>query len=208
MTVKKSLENRIRGWFPQEPVFKAAQRTKITSVNRDRSFKVRRWLHGASAFISSLMGQISLKTKLLVLAFGFGIFSTWLLYYLTINDFIDGFVLLWAGRVVPSALFILVIASYASDYFKNRAYRKNHPSESISPILRLWGTIIGVIGGAIVTVSYFLTLLEYSFPELSTIPFYLGLVGALVFLLGCGLYIKWRKRNKLEPFQTATNNFH
>ena len=158
----------------------------MASVNRSRSFKVRRWLHGTSAFISSLMGQISLRTKLLVLAFGFGIFSTWLLYYLAINDFIGNFALLLAGRIVPNAFFILIIASYAYDYFKNRAYRKNYPSKSISPILRQWGTIIGVTGGAIVTVSYFLTLFEYSFPELSTIPFYLGLVGALVFLLGVG----------------------
>jgi hypothetical protein len=204
MNMKKSLESRIKGWFPQEPVFKAPLKVqKMASFNRNRSFKVRRWLHGASAFISSLMSQISLKTKLLTLAFGFGIFSTWLLYYLTINDFIGGFGLLWVGRIFPSALFILVIASYAYDFFKNRAYRKNHPSESISSILRLWGTIIGVIGGAIVTVSYFLTLFEYSFPELSTIPFYLDLVGGLIFLLGWGLYVKWRQRNKLSPFNSA-----
>jgi CDP-diglyceride synthetase len=200
MTVKKSLQNRIRGWFPQEPVFKAPQRTKMASINRNRSFKVRRWLHGASAFTYSLMSQISLKTKLLTLAFGLAIFSTWLLYYLTINDFIGAFVLNWTGRIVPSALFILIIASYAYDYFKNRAYRKSHPSENRSPILRLSGTIIGVIGGAIVTISYFLTLFELSFPELSTIPFYLGLFGSLVFLLGWGLYVLWRKRNKIEPF--------
>jgi hypothetical protein len=200
MTVKKNLENRIRGWFPQEPVFKATQRTKMASVDRNRSFKVRRWLHGTSAFTSSLMGQISLRTKLIVLAFGFGIFSTWLLYYLAINDFISNFTLFWVGRIVLSAFFILIITSYAYDYFKNRVYRKNHPSESISPLLRQWGTIIGVTGGVIVTVAYFLTLFELSFPELSTIPFYLGLVGALVFLLGYGLYLKWRQRNKIIPF--------
>jgi hypothetical protein len=200
MTIKKSLENRIRGWFPHEPVLKARLKAQIAPVNRNRSFKVRRWLHGASAFISSLMGQISLKTKILVITFGIGIFSTWLLYYLTINDFIDGFVLLWAGRIVPNAFLILIIAFYSYDYFKNREYRKNYPSENRNPILRLWGTIIAVIGGAILTISYLLTYFEFSFPELSTIPFYLDLVGGLVFLLGWGLYLEWRKRNKLTPF--------
>jgi hypothetical protein len=200
MNVKKSLESRIRGWFPQEPVLKVPLKTKMASVNRNRSFKVRRWLHGTSAFISSLMGQISLKTKLLWLAVGFGIFSTWLLYYLTINDFIGGFALHWAGMIVPNAFLILIIALYAYDFFKNRPYRKSHPS--ISPILKFWGTIIGLIGGAVLAISYLLTLFEFSFPELSTIPFYLGLLGLLVSLSGWGLYIEWRKRNKLSPFNS------
>jgi hypothetical protein len=161
-------------------------------------FKIRRWLHGTSAFLSSLMSQISLRTKLLVLAFGFGIFSSWLLYYFTINDFIGGFVLDWAARVVPSVLFLFIIASYAYGYSKNRAYRKSHSSENISPNLRVWGTIFGVTGGVILTISYFLTL--FAFPKLSITPFYLGIVGMLVFLVGWGIYIKWRKSNKLSPF--------
>ncbi len=208
MRLKKSLENNVRGWLPKEPtVSKTSTRidskTRIENAKRKQDspiFKTRTWLHGASAFISSLMGQISLKTKILVLVFGLGIFTTLLLYYLTINDFIGDFVLFWTGKIVPNAFLILIIATYSYDYFKKRAYRKNHPGQNISPILRLCGTIIGVIGGAILAISYFLTLIEYSFTDLSTIPFYLNLVGLLVFLLGWGLYIKWRKVNKLRPF--------
>lgn len=200
---KKSLENRIRGWLPQEPVLKMPLKAPMAPVNSSLSFRARRWLHGASAFISSLMSQISLKTKLILLAFGLAIFTTWLLYFLTISNFISDFVLLWVGKVVPSALMILIIALYSYDYFKKRIYRKNYPSENRSPILRFWGTIIGVIGGAIITISYLLTLFEFSFPELSTIPFYLGLVGLLVGLSGWGLYMEWRKRNKLSPFNSV-----
>jgi amino acid permease len=107
-------------------------------------------------------------------------------------------VLDWAARVVPSVLFLFIIASYAYDYSKNRAYRKSHSSENISPNLRVWGTIFGVTGGVILTISYFLTL--FAFPKLSITPFYLGIVGMLVFLVGWGIYIKWRKSNKLSPF--------
>jgi hypothetical protein len=96
---------------------------------------------------------------------------------------------------------LILIALYAYDYFKKRAYRKNHLSES--PILRLWGLSISVIGGAILAISYFLTLFKYSFPELSTIPFYLGLLGLLVSLSGWGLYMEWRKRNRLSPFNSV-----
>jgi hypothetical protein len=101
---------------------------------------VRRWLHGASAFISSLLGQISLKTKILLFAFGVGLFSTWLLYYFIINEFVGSFVLDWAGRIIPSVLLLLIIASYSNDYFRNRTYRKSHPSASLSPNLKLCKT--------------------------------------------------------------------
>jgi hypothetical protein len=208
MKAKKKFENNIRGWLPKEPTISKKSANHIMKIENAKSkqdspiFKTQKWLHGASAFISSLMRQISLKNKLLVLAFGFGIFSTWLLYYLTINYFIGGFVLLWVGRIFPSTLNILIIASIVFDYFKNREYRKNHPSQTISPIMRLWGIIIGVTGGAIVMISYFLTLLNNYFIELSIIPFYLDIVGLLVSLLGYGLYMEWRKRNKLSPFFT------
>ncbi len=33
MTAKKSLENRIRGWFPQEPSFKIIQKTDSLTAN-------------------------------------------------------------------------------------------------------------------------------------------------------------------------------
>jgi hypothetical protein len=192
----------IRGWFPQEPVSKASTKIQLGPINRSQSFKVRRWLHGTSAFISSLMGQLSLKTKILVITLAVGIFLPCLLYNLTINHFINGFVLHWAAMIVPNAFLILTIAFYSYDYFKKRKYRKSHLSENRSPILRLWGTIIGVTGGAIIAISYLLTLFEFSFPKLSTIPFYLGLLGLLVSLPGWGLYMEWRKRNKLSPFNS------
>jgi hypothetical protein len=106
--------------------------------------------------------------------------------------------------IVSNAFLILTIVFYSYDYFKKRGiYRKSHPIESINPLLRQWGTIIGVIGGAILAISYLLTLFEFSFPELSTIPFYLGLLGLLVSLSGWGLYMEWRKRNKLSPFNST-----
>ncbi len=213
MTVKKSLGRRIRGWFPQEPnASKAPSKTDFQSrIGTDKpkqkslSFKTRRWLHGTSAFISSLMSQISLKTKLLIIAFGLGIFTTWLLYFLTISNFISDLIFFWAGKVVPSALMILIIAFYSYDYFNKRTYRKNHPIVNVNPNLRLMGMIIGGIAGAILVSSYLLLLsFVFSSPvNPSTIPFYLDVAGSFMGFLGWGLYMLWRKRNKLSPFNST-----
>lgn len=109
---------------------------------------------------------------------------------------------------IPFGLFILPIIYFTlhwliSLHFKRKEPYKKHPYENLNPNLRLGGTIIGVIAGAILVYSYYLTLFVYSTLENpSTIPFYLDLVGLFVFLLGWGLYMLWRKRNKLSPFKT------
>ncbi len=204
MNVKKSLENRIRGWLPKEPVLNAPFKAQIVPVDRSLSFKVRRWLHGTSAFISSLIGQINLRTKILMLAFGIGIFTIWFLYSLTMNNLISGFALLWGGRLVDYSVFLFVVVYYSYDYFKKRASHKNLLSENINPNLRLGGIIIGVIGGAILVCSYLLRLFVDSTPQVpATAPFYLDIAALLMLLFGFGLDMEWRKRNKLSPFNST-----
>lgn len=203
MNVKKTLESRIRGWFPQEPVLKAPLKAQIAPINRSSSFKVRRWLHGTSAFISSLLGQISLITKILVLAFGIGIFTIGFLYFLTINNLISGFVNLWVGRIVDVSVLLLVVVYYSYDYFKNKLSHKNHLSESINPNLKLWGniaTIIGLLMGlsAIILINFFDYFLDSN--GVLLVPFYFGLGAFFVILFGFWLSMEWRKRNKLSPF--------
>ena len=203
MTLKKSLENRIRGWLPKEPVLKAPLKAQIAPVNRSSSFKVRRWLHGISAFTLSLLGQISLRTKVKLLAFGIGIFTIELLYFLTIRNFVSGFVNLWGGRMAEFSFFLLIVGDYFYYYFKNKASHKNHLSESINPNLRLWGNIATVIGflmgfSAIILINFYDYFLDSN--GVFIVPFYLGLGAFFVLLFGFWLSMEWRKRNKLSPF--------
>ncbi len=201
MKTKRSLENRIRGWFPQEPVFKAPLKfQKMASVNRNRSFKVRTWLHGFSAFITSLWNQRSLKFKMGTLLFGFFVFIEFFLYFLVLNNLVNQYWFNLGG--VTLLVSYLTLNWVISHYLKRKEPYKNHPN--ISPNLKLGGIIIGVIAGAVLVYSTYLTSFVYSTPETaSTTPFYLGLVCSLVFLLGWGLYLLWRKRNRLSPFNSA-----
>jgi hypothetical protein len=120
MNIKKSLDNRIRGWFPQEPALKMTLKARMTTVNRSTSFKVRRWLHGFSAFMHSLIGHISLRTKLNVLAFGIGIFTIELLYFLTIRHLVSGSVNHWGGQIAVAIYFLFIIADSFYYYFKKK----------------------------------------------------------------------------------------
>ena len=201
MKVKKSLENRIRGWFPQEPVLKTSLKSQIAPANRNRSFKVRRWLHGTSAFITSLLWrQRSKRSKISAILFGFFVFFDFFLYFLVAADSVN-FVWFNLGWLMLMGSY-LTLQWLISFYFERKEPYKNHPN--ISPNLRLGGIIIGVIAGALLLYSTYLISFVYSTPETaSTIPFYLGLVGSLVFLLGWGLYMLWCKRNKLSPFNSA-----
>ena len=207
MTLKKSLENRIRGWFPQEPkVSKAPTSTRFQTrkvQNRNSlSFKTRRWLRGIKAFTSSLLGQISFRTKIWVLAFGVLLFSDWLLYYLTIKNLIGGFVLHWAARITSPAVLILFVVITLYDFFKNRTFRKSHPIEVKSPNLKLGSIVVGVASVTILAYLEFSDLFLAS-QNLSGIGFYVLMVDLLLFFIAWGLYLEWRKKNKLSPFNST-----
>jgi hypothetical protein len=206
MNVKKSLENRVRGWFPQEPVLKVPLKAQMAPVNRSQSFKIKRWLHGTSAFITSLLWrQRSKRFKIGAILFGSFVLINFFLVFLVTNNSVNFFWFNFAWLTLMLSYNTLqLLISY---YFKRKEPYKNHPI--ISPNLRLGSIIIGVIGGAILVCSYLLILFVISTPtNFSTFPFYLGIVALLMFLLGLGLDMEWRKRNKIEPFQTDTNNFH
>lgn len=73
------------------------------------------------------------------------------------------------------------------------------PGESMKPNLRLWGIIICVIAVAIWISSIILDFFRDYLKDNSgtfTVPFYLALIGLLVFLLGDMLFLKGKKRNK------------
>ena len=202
MTVKKSLGNRIRGWFPQEPVLKAPLNVKIAPLNSSTSFKVRRWLHGTSAFIMSLLWrQRSKRSKIGAMLFGSFVLFDFFLYFLVASKVINFF---WFNF----GLLILMVSYFSlqwliSFYFKGKEPYKNKPN--ISPNLRLGGIISSGIAGAILVYSYYLAFFVYSVPQnASTVPpllgFYLNLLALFMISLGFGLYMLWRKRNKIEPF--------
>ncbi len=201
MTIKKSLESRIRGWFPQEPVLKAPLKVQIAPVNRNLSFKMRRWLHGISAFITSLLWrQRNKRFKIGAILLGFFVFFDFFMYFLVATNSVN-FVWFNLGLLIINGSY-LTLQWLVSFYFDRKEPYKNHPN--INPNLRLAGIIIGVTAGALLLYSTYLISFVYSTPETaSTTPFYLGLVGSLVFLLGWGLYMLWRKRNKLSPFNSA-----
>jgi hypothetical protein len=201
MTTKKSLESRIRGWFPQEPVLKMPHKAQIAPVNRNLNFKMRRWLHGTLAFITSLLWrQRSKRFKIGAILLGFFVFFDFFMYFLVETNSVN-FVWFNLGLLIINGSY-LTLQWLVSFYFGRKEPYKNHPN--INPNLRLAGIIICVTAGALLLYSTYLISFVYSTPETaSTIPFYLGLVGSLVFLLGWGLYMLWCKINKLSPFNST-----
>jgi hypothetical protein len=199
MNVKKTLQNRIRGWFPKEPVLKAPLKTQIGPVNRSRSFKARRWLHGTSAFIRALWCQRSLRTKIGAVLLGVVIFLNFFLYFLITNNLVSRYLYNFGLTILPISYFALQWV--VSLYFRRKEPFKNLPSENMNPTLRLGGTIICVIAVAVMAYSTYMIDFVYSntHENPSTIPFYLGLVGLFVFLLGWGLFMLGRKRTKIIP---------
>ena len=196
MNIKKRLEKRIRGWLPKEPVLKAPPKSQMTRVNRSLRFKVGRWFHGTSAFVSSLLGQISLRTKITVLALGIVVFSDWLLYFLTVRNFVSDSVLHWGAKISLYSCLLLAAVGIPYDYFRRRKYLKNHPSENINPSLILGGTIAWGISVAILGYSMYLMDFASTLESASTIPFYLSLVGILMLFVGMGLSYLGQRRNE------------
>jgi hypothetical protein len=76
MTLKKSLENRLRGWLPKEPTVSKNPRemrfqSRIKTDNRKQNspgFKLRRWISGVSAFTLSLWRQMGLLTQVFTIS--------------------------------------------------------------------------------------------------------------------------------------------
>jgi hypothetical protein len=207
MTVKKSLENRIRGWFPQEPVLKAPLKTHSATVSRKRSFKVRRWLHGTAAFILSLLRQSKKLVLIIAILIGNSLIFP-LLNYLSIetNNFV---VFFWAEQIAMFGLVLLMIVVTYQYFFKKKAassetLKQNKVRQSMKPNLGLWGAIVEMIALTMWFSANYLTTFVYPTPETSStapsnIPSYLGLVGVLVFLLGWGLFYLGWKQNKQKP---------
>ncbi len=207
MNVKKSLEHRIKGWLPKEPVLKTPLKAKIVPVNRSLSFRVRRWLYGSSAFLKALLWcQRSRKFKTLAVAMGVFVLSEFLFLLVAsnlLNSYwfeIGSLTLLWGYLGLQLGLI---------RYFEGKEPRKNQPVESMKPNQKLWSTIIIVIGAAMMistlVLGFYDDYLLYNSPfivlpfYLGVFPYYLGLFGLFMILLGWWLSREWRKRNKLSP---------
>ncbi len=196
MKTKKELRE-IRGWFPQEPVLKAPLKAQIAPVNISTSFKVRKWLHGFSAFITSLLWrQRSKRFKIEAVLYGVFIFLNFLIYFLVTSNIVS-FYLFDFGLVI--LLFSYLALWWGISYFfKRKQPYKNHPTENMNPYLRLGGTVTCVIAIAVLVYSTYLLDFVYTAPENpSTTPFYLGLVGIFGLILGWGLLYLSRNRSKL-----------
>jgi len=200
MNVKKSLENRLRGWLPQEPVLKAPLKAQISPVNRGLSFKARRWLHGFSAFMISLWRHSSLRFKMKTALFGVLVLSEFFMFFLVTRNLIGFY-------SYNFAVFMLLLGYGAlqwgiSRYLERKEPHKNQPIENMNP-LRLGGTIIGV--AAVPVLVYSTYLMDFVYPKNpSAFPFYLTLVGVFMFLIGWGLFAVGRKRSK---YSHSLNSF-
>ena len=201
MNVKKSLQNRIRGWLPQEQVSKIPFHAQIVPINLSLSFKVRRWLRGFSAFITALWCQRSLRFKMQAVFFGAFAFLSVFMFFLGANNLVGsswndfGWFMLLVGYGALQA----VIYRYS----ERREPRKNQPIKNMNPSLRFGSTILCVLGVAIFGYSIYLTDFVYNtFENSSTIPFYLLLLGLLVYMLGLGIFALGRKGSKYSLLQT------
>ena len=124
----------------------------MAPVTRCQSFKVRRWLHGTSAFITYLLWRQRIKRfKIDTILFGFFVFSGFFLLFLVAEHLVNFY---WSNFGL-----LTLMASYftlqwlISSYFNRKEPCKNHPN--INPNLRLSGTIMSVIAGAILVYSYY-----------------------------------------------------
>lgn len=206
MKAKRSLESRIRGWLPQEPSvprrMELKPRIRRNQQGQNRlGFKVRRWLVGFSAFMGSLCRQRSVRTKGIILAFAAIVLAGFVLYFLADRHLISNSMILWGTWVFQGGFLLYLIVDSLYHYFKDRASGKNRLTVNVSPSLRLAGIFVCGVAAAVMVSTYFLELYVYISPENpSTIPFYLGILALLLYLFGLGLYMEWRKKNKLEPF--------
>ena len=206
MNAKRSLESRIRGWLPQEPSvpkrMELQPRIRGNQLGQERlGFKVRRWLVGFSAFMGSLWRQMSLRTKGIILTLIVTIFGASALYFLADRHLISNSMILWGSWVFQGGFLLYIIVDSLYHYFKDRASGKNRLTVNVNPSLRLAGILVCGVAAAVMVSTYFLELYVYSFPSnFPTVPFYLGILAFLLYLLGLGLYMEWRKKNKLEPF--------
>jgi hypothetical protein len=224
MNVKKSLENRLRGWLPKEPTVSKTpakigfqKRTETDNQKQNSpSFKIRRWLHGVSAVGRSLMRQMSLRTKITAVAFGVYFFTLLSLLFLVERNLISVFADFLVGYIAYGGFLLVIGVGSLYDYFKKKAFStgnlpQNKVGESVKLNLKLWSTIIIVIGAAMMISTFILGFynyyLIYNSPfivlpfYLGVFPYYLGLFGLSMVLLGWLLSMERRKRNKLNLFR-------
>jgi hypothetical protein len=200
------LETRIRVWFPQEPNAQGRvelqQRIRRNQLGQNSlGFKVRRWLVGFSAFMGSLWRQMSARTKGIILALSAIVLAGFVLYFLADRHLISNSMILWGTWIFQGGFLLYIIVDSLYHYFKDRTSGKNRLTVNINPILRLAGILVCGIATAVMVSTYLLELYVYSFPSnFPTLPFYLGILALLLYLVGLGLYMEWRKKNKLEPF--------
>ena len=219
MNAKKSLVNRIRGWYPKEPNapksptktgFPMKMKTETRKQNSP-SFKVRRWFHGVFAFTRSLLRQMS------VMLFVSGVYALIMfsIAFLTWRNLISGLPVVLAEIFANFGFMLLLGAGSLYEYFRKKrvkaaSLQQNKVNQSTKSNLKLGSDIMIVVGIAMMTTasglfSYARYLVSNSgnfvvFPfYLGALPFYLGIFGIVMFLSGWGLFVKWRKRNKLNP---------
>ena len=197
MNVKKTLQNRIRGWLPQEPnVPKTPTRTgfpmKMKTDNRKQvspGFKVRRWLHGVSA----LLRQRSLGTKIKILAFGILIFTVLSMLFLVDGNLVSGEWGFFWGRTALYGFILVMIAGYLYDFFKKKEYRNTF--KIIKSPLGLLGTAFCAVAVTTWVYGSFLAYYhDWSDLQSFTTPFYLGLVAFFAFVLGLKSFLMASKR--------------
>ncbi len=161
------------------------------------SFRIKRFLYAASAFMKALFwGQRTQRFKVGAALFGGFVFFNFLLLFLVLNKSINYVWSSWGGS-------LLLVGYFTVQWLFSRYFNKKEPSKSqpyISPHLRLAGLVLIAGAGAIFLFSDLSLPFVNSIGISPTLPFYLVILALVMWLLGEGLEMKWRKRNKIEPY--------
>ncbi len=149
----------------------------------------------------SLWRQMNARTKGIILALSATVLTGFVFYFLADRHLIDNSMILWGSWIFQGGFLVYIFVDFLCHFFKDKASGKNRLTVNVNPLLRMAGILVCGVATVVMVSTYFLELYVYSFPSnLPTIPFYLGIWAFLLYLLVLGLYMEWRKKNKLEPF--------
>ncbi len=160
-------------------------------------FRIKRWLYAASAFMKALFwGQRTQRFKVEAALSGGYVFLNVLLAFLLLNNSIS---YVWSGFGVSMLIIGYSILYWLfSRYFNRKEPHKSQPN--VSPNLRIGGLVLIVGGVAIFLFNYISLPFANSIGISPTLLSYLVILALVMWLLGAGLEMKWRKLNRIEPY--------